>query len=249
MEILFVWVGSIVTSLGLEAAMVKRIIKDIADSGYKIDLTKIRTLHSINSNGYNTECLALVIPFYNILNSYQYVMQYAYNREGFLWALYNMGYLEEMTESEKNIYSKNPTFINAYQLFLYSKEKQKSFSAVITNCNAEESKIFYKVGKSLDNITILRATGIYERYPVETQKQVVIESLKWMIKNGMGDYIKDENLIKEIKSLIEKDEKINLASKQSKIPASYNREFGEEKSEDEGRNLTLMRTLKNNLKK
>jgi ribosomal protein S8 len=237
MEFLALWFGSIITSVCLEISMVNRMVKDTLASGYKINLTKMLGL-----NEFDTNRLAIFIPFYNILNTYQITMQYASNRTTFIENLYNLGYLEEMTENEKNCYSKNPTALNAYRILLDSKKKQENPIGIIFDINAE-GKIYYKIGKNLDDTTILKATGIYEKYPIEIQKQMVIDSLKWVVKNGKESSLKERELIKEIKNLIKEEEKI-IPFKERDNSLSYNSEEIEEKEDKENNNLRLTRTLK-----
>ena len=105
--------------------------------------------------------------------------------------------LEEMTESEKAEYLKNPTGLNALVVPLKSEIRLSKAISIKINDGNEHSEIYYEMGESLDDITILKVSGSASRLTVEEQKKRVVEA--WD-QAGIRKYGSTEALIDNLKS-------------------------------------------------
>jgi len=112
MDLLLFCLGAIITSFLMELTNELRMFKDVADAGYKVNLNKMTELSKmqkeINPNAINNKYLALLIPIFNIMQAFKNAIQYNDVRPMILDSLNVTGVLEEMSEFEKQEYSKKP---------------------------------------------------------------------------------------------------------------------------------------------
>lgn len=114
MEFLALWLGTCVASFGMEITNELRMFKDAADAGYKIDVKRLSELGmQLNPNATKETLLSMLIPIFNVMQVFQRTIQYNNVRPMILDQLSVIDALEEMTESEKAEYLKNPTGLNA----------------------------------------------------------------------------------------------------------------------------------------
>ena len=187
MEFLVFWLGTSVASFVMEMISELRIYKDAADAGYKIDVKKLSELgKQLNPNAPKVTLLSMLIPVFNIMLVFQRAVQYNNIRPMILDQLSALDTIEKMSEKERREYLKNPTTLNALSVLLKS-ELSKVTSLEIKEGN-ECSEIYYKWGKSLDDITIIRATGPASRLTVEEQKKKVIETWETIYQEGIEKY-------------------------------------------------------------
>ena len=65
MEFLVLWLGTIVASFGLEIANELRMLKDVADAGYKINMERLSEIHKqINQDVPNATLQSMLIPVF-----------------------------------------------------------------------------------------------------------------------------------------------------------------------------------------
>ena len=91
-----------------------------------------------------------------------------------------------MSEMERREYLKNPTTLNA--LAILSKSRLSTQMILKIKEGNECGEIYYKVGKSLDDITIIRATGSASRLTIEEQKKKVIDIWRTIVQEGIEEY-------------------------------------------------------------
>jgi len=108
--------------------------------------------------------------------------------------------LEEMSEIEKTEYLKNPTGLNALIVPLKTEIRLSKATSIKINDGNEHSEIYYEMGESLDDITILKVSGSASRLTVEEQKEKVIEAWKTVVQAGMKKYGDAETLVNTLKS-------------------------------------------------
>ena len=137
MEFLVLWLGTSVTSFGMEIANELRMFKDVADAGYKIDIKRLSELgKQLNPNATKTTLLSIVIPIYNIIKVLQKIIKYNNARPMVLDQLSVMDALEEMSEMEKQEYLKKQSGLNALLVSFKSEMKlTKDPSIEIENDN------------------------------------------------------------------------------------------------------------------
>lgn len=108
--------------------------------------------------------------------------------------------LEEMSELEKTEYLKNPTGLNALIVPLKSEIRLSKATSLKINDGNGHSEIYYEMGESLDDITILKVSGSASRLTVEEQKKKVVEAWKTVVQEGMEKYGDAETFIDTLKS-------------------------------------------------
>jgi len=199
MEFLLFWTFSIITSYCMEISLAIRFIKDLADEGYKINEKNIENIfEKINSNVSNTLFLTRIMPFYNMLKSFESAMKYNDIKLLIFNELNTMGAIVEMDKIEKEEYLKKPTSMSA--LFLnYKVEKRLEKASVISICdnivsleienilietefdfentnksNNKNGTIYYEVDNEKDEIIILKTEGEIQYLKKEEQKQIII---------------------------------------------------------------------------
>lgn len=139
----------------------------------------------------------MLIPIFNVMQVFQRTIQYNNVRPMILDQLSVIDALEEMTESEKAEYLKNPTGLNALVVPLKSEIRLSKAISIKINDGNEHSEIYYEMGESLDDITILKVSGSASRLTVEEQKKRVVEA--WD-QAGIRKYGSTEALIDNLKS-------------------------------------------------
>jgi hypothetical protein len=108
--------------------------------------------------------------------------------------------LEEMSDIEKTEYLKNPTGLNALIVPLKLEIRLSKATSIKINDGNEHSEIFYEMGDSFDDITILKVSGSASRLTVEEQKKKVVEAWKTVVQSGMKKYGDAEKFIDTLKS-------------------------------------------------
>lgn len=175
MEFLIFWLATSVASFFMELSNELRMYKDAADAGYKVDIKRLSELSKeINPNAAKGTVLSLLIPIFNIMQVLQRTMQYNNIRPMMLTQLSVIGALEKMSDLEKEEYLKKPTGFNALLVPIKSEIRLSRASKF----KIEDGAIFCEIGNSLDDITILKATGSLARLTPSEQKKKVVESVK-----------------------------------------------------------------------
>lgn len=178
MEFLGIWLGSCITSFGIEIATSFKMFKDVADAGYKIDIERMDKITKIlDPDSSKREFLTMLLPVFNIMYSSFKAIGYNNAKSMLLDQLGVLDVLEEMSEIEKQEYQKRPTGLNAILVPLKSELRlAKSQLLIIIRPNFK-SKIFYEIGENND-ITILKVEGDALYLSLEDQKEIVFNELK-----------------------------------------------------------------------
>lgn len=174
MEFLILWLGTSITSFCMEIANELKIFKDVADAGYKIDIERISELNQLNPNASKNTFLSMLIPIFNVMQVFQRAIQYNNTRYILLDSLNVMDVLEEMSEIEKQEYLRKPTGLNALLIPLKTEIRLAKATSIEINNKNENSKITFEIGKSFDDITILKVTGDASKLTLEEQKKKII---------------------------------------------------------------------------
>lgn len=201
MEILVLWLGTCIASVGMKLANELRVFKDVADAGYKIDVNKLLECgNQLNPNASKVTSLSMLIPIFNMMQVFQKIIQYNNIRPLVLDQLNVIGALEEMSEIEKAEYLRKPTGLNALMVLLKSEIRLARANSIKISNDDGISEIYYKMGNSLDDITILKVTGSATRLTVEEQKKQVVETLETLVQAGLEEYGDVDTLIDALKN-------------------------------------------------
>lgn len=209
MELIFLWITTVIASFGMDFANGLRMFKDVADAGYKIDTKRLNELSKqLNPNAPNTTLLSLLVPIVNIWQVFKKTIQYNEVRPMVLDQLNIMDCIEEMSELEKEEYEKKPTGLNAFLIPLKTEIRlSKAQSIKIKNGN-DTNEIIYEMGKTIDDIVILKVNGPAARLSIEEQKQMIVDAWKNIFQTGVEKYGNIGNLLSELSN----SKNINLSS-------------------------------------
>ena len=197
------WMVSIAASFGMGLQRDLKMIKDVADEGYKFDIKELSKIQKqINPNGKKNYLLEHFIPGYNIFKQFQRAIQYNQNKEVLLNQYSVMGVLERMSEEEKKEYQKKPTGFNAILVPLKSNVKTITFTR--KNKNGQEDTIKFQIIN--DDISIIEVSGPISTLSKSEQKEILKKSLKDIGKK-INDKYGDMNSFAEE---LTKDKIINL---------------------------------------
>ena len=200
MKIVVLWISTVAASFCIELTNELRMFKDVADAGYKINIDRLSDLSKkLNPDASKITLLSMLIPIFNIIQVFERITKYNNIRPMLLDQLSIIDALEEMSEIEKQEYQKRPTGLNAILVpFKLEARIAKSDSVKIENDN-EKSEIFYEIGDSLDDITILKVAGDAYRLTEAEQKKKVIEAIKSSLLAETEEYDDVENATNTIK--------------------------------------------------
>lgn len=200
MKIVVLWISTVAASFCIELTNELRMFKDVADAGYKINIDRLSDLSKkLNPDASKITLLSMLIPIFNIIQVFERITKYNNIRPMLSDQLSIIDALEEMSEIEKQEYQKRPTGLNAILVpFKLEARIAKADSVKIENDN-EKSEIFYEIGDSLDDITILKVAGDASRLTEAEQKKKVIEAIKSSLSEETEEYDDVENATNTIK--------------------------------------------------
>ena len=193
MGLLFFWIISIIVSYGINLSTVLRIYKDLADEGYKINLTKLKESNkNIDVNLVKSTRLSMLIPFINILNSMKTSVQYILNPQKVYEGFRMLDVLGEMSDFEINEYKKNPSGINALLIeFNYDKRMQKASKKIVKG-DFKDSIFTFDYGLTdAKELTILNVEGPAKNLSEDEQKDLLLENIiKETLKKDSKEFLK-----------------------------------------------------------
>lgn len=106
MELLLFWFSTVMISFAMFFIIVLRMLKYMADNGYKLYIKN-------SYDNSNNTLIYFYIPIFNIMYMLKMSIDFSKNNQFLLDELSVLGYLEEMTEYEKEEYNKKPTGFQA----------------------------------------------------------------------------------------------------------------------------------------
>lgn len=227
MNFLIMWLCTIILSLGMTAISSMKLIKDIADLGYKINMKEIDRLDRISNNSNNNILLSFLIPFYNIMFAMQVTLEYNNDKSTPINVLNVIGLLNEMNKEELEEYSKNPTLLNALYVSVVSNKEQDDLDKDLDLTNAsyikfedDGSEVYFDTNDEFYDIIILKVTGPLSKLSKNKQLKKVREAYRQMqesiIENSKTSSIeeKSNSIGEQIETL--KNMKEQLLNKDSK---------------------------------
>lgn len=216
MKILFLWISTVAASFCIELTNELKMFKDVADAGYKINIDRLSDLSKkLNPDASKITLLSMLIPIFNIIQVFERITKYNNIRPMLLDQLSVIDALEEMSEIEKQEYLKKPTGLNAILVpFKLEVRIAKADSVKIENDN-EKSEIFYEIGDSLDDITILKVAGDAYRLTEAEQKKKVIEAIG-AIKNFLSEETEEYDDVENATNTIKDNDDLELKDTDNK---------------------------------
>ena len=209
MEIFINYLCTILLSYGLDLITAIQMYKDIADRGYKFNSyktdTKNQEFTDEEQNNIENDRLYHLIPLLNIFNSMMKAVNYLNVREELLNQMYYSGAIEEMSEREKEEYSKHPNGLNAMVIATKTAYKLARSSKVSIQTGLYRGDIYYTATDDLEEINIIKVTGSLSRLTEEEQQDKVREVLMSYAESVMKEFFSTadfEELLKESDTVI-----------------------------------------------
>lgn len=179
-HIILIWVLTIIMTYLMQTGIALSVLRDLANNGYKLDLEKGSNLMSeINPNGKQISNIEKLIPLYNLAKSFKMINEYTQNREFIFDQVRIMDIIEEMSEYEKNEYSKNPTALNA--IVVLAKYNNLLKEAIIVEKKEAGNKIWFNLDEN-KKLQILKVEGPIANESIEAQKQLAIECMNKFVE-------------------------------------------------------------------
>lgn len=122
-ELLIIWLITIVISYGLKLVNELRLFKNIANFGYKIDMRKLFYLSTKISKETIITNLSILMPLYNIVTTLEKTIQYNNFKYKMLEQSRLIDVIHRMTDEEKEKYLEKPTGLNAAHIALEDEMK------------------------------------------------------------------------------------------------------------------------------
>lgn len=199
MKYLLMWGITVIVSFVMEVSNELRYFKDIADNGYKVNLSKLSELQK-QLNAQKPSLTKFLIPIYNMMLAMQNTMQYSNNRDMFFTGLNVLGCLEEMSEYEKREYGKKPTSLNALLVPLKADLKlQRALKITVKGENGQEDSIIYLEIGTNEDIAILKIIGPVSKLSNEEQLDIVYNELEILVQ-GVKEFGGFDKVIEQIKN-------------------------------------------------
>lgn len=153
MEIIILWISSIIISIVLEIKNELRIFKDVADNGYKIDINRLDEISKqINPNATKATLYSLLLPFLNLKGVCERTIQYNNIRPFILDQLSVLDSLIPMTKEEEKKYNEKPSSINALAVSVISLINGKN---IINEQKDKVNEINTEIEESIEEIVLL----------------------------------------------------------------------------------------------
>lgn len=196
MELLLAWLGTIGVSLVLDTSFSLRLLKDLADQGYKVEFKKYKEV-SNDLKKSTKGSMNYFVPIINILSQFQRLMDYNNYKPIIFDQLKVLGCIEPLTTEEELEYQKKPTGWNALITPL-KREIAKSDAVTITyiDDNQETNSICYETYQDSKNnqegIRIIKVEGPVSKLPLEKQQKIAVEYTLKVYREINNNFTKKE---------------------------------------------------------
>ena len=180
-NILLFWGGTELVAFLINCSTSFRVIKDLADSGYKLKYSNLSSsLKKMKSTIKEENEILKHLPIGNVVNSIMIGMAYIYNKEKVFTGLKVLDLVEELSDFEKEEYSKKKTWFHAYVVNLkYLIDINLANKIEIRHSEFEKSEIYFSIKKS--NINIYNVEGYAQRLTKEEQIELIRKSCKKLV--------------------------------------------------------------------
>ena len=177
------------TTFGLEMYNELKMLKNISDKGYKVNLDEVTDINEIViPNMPKARIIYMLIPMVNLYQVSKRIS--AFNKNG----LSNLGnldeslYLEKLSDAEKEYYKERPNGLRALNI-IKKTEEMINRSSVHVSEKDRNSKIYFVVENG--KFKLVRTTGIYSR--------ITQEDIDTLLCSNSSEAIKQETVEKQRK--------------------------------------------------
>jgi len=239
MELLVIWLGSVVVSLGMDTALAFKMFKDVADQGYKIDFKRFSELgKQLNPDARKMSILGLFIPIANILLKFDQALKYNNARPFIADQLRVMDCIEPFSKDEEENYSKKPTGLNAMITAIKSELGINDDKTLTFTDGDEKSSISYKEAKDGTRI-ITKVSGPVSRLSVEEQI-AKIDEIHLDFAKAIKERLSEDELRALLKDGLKKGGNFTLDISDIPVKEEYNNTleiYLEERKHDDGETM------------
>jgi len=220
MQLLIIWLSSVVASFIMEITNDLRLVKDVADNDCKIDINKLKKFsHEKNFKYSKTVLLSLLIPFINLMGVLQRTVQYNNERTMIIDKLNVLDALIPMTKEEIEEYKQKPTSLKA--LVMTAKSTIIAKEEIITvsfNKNDKYNLIRFRIDENNNKIITEVEGPIADLSIFEQRVQLETEIKKRISNEELKEILKEGNTTIDLSSLPFKDEIIDIELNNNVIP-------------------------------
>lgn len=162
LQFLLLWLASIIISKVMDLSLAFKMVKDIADLGYKINRDRITNLvNQLDVEQLKKSKIESFIPIYNIFKSMYVNAQYINYKEEMISSLNALCIIDEMTDLEKDVYNKKPGAIGAIALEPIVQFELDSAFKIEVSKDDLKGIIYFEKEDNL--IKVLKSEGIFEK--------------------------------------------------------------------------------------
>ena len=162
LQFLLLWLASIIISKVMDLSLAFKMVKDIADLGYKINRDRITNLvNQLDVEQLKKSKIESFIPIYNIFKSMYVNAQYINYKEQMISSLNALCIIDEMTDLEKDVYNKKPGAIRAIALDPIVQFELDSAFKIEVSKDDLKGIIYFEKEDNL--IKVLKSEGIFEK--------------------------------------------------------------------------------------
>lgn len=195
MELILLWLSTILISYGVDGAIRLSIIKNIADQGYKLVENVSNEVLGTNASKLNYDKLFKFIPFANIFIEFLGLIQYNLNKNNMVDMLLSENLIVAMTQAEKEVYGQGSLFKALFINSVDDIEIEKEVSFEIDNSFIDESiTIDYSNPDSckfmIDNQPINSIDEAIEKCKTSEFKQYLIDLKTELLKTTGNTEVK-----------------------------------------------------------
>lgn len=173
LDLIIIYILSLITSLGMNIALYFKMSKDIADQGYKIDIEKTSEFLKQFKELQQQNKIILFLPIVNIFAQYMALLKYVQNRYMVVDEFRVIGCLQQFTKEEEEAYNKKPTGLTAVALSIKPLLNNRLNNQVIkfnyTDPEGNKSTFLYKIEDN--KVVIAKVEGYLENLSPEEQHQ------------------------------------------------------------------------------
>lgn len=206
-QFIIMWFITIIISICMSIKNSALLFKDVADAGYKIELSKIKDVYDSIGPGFDrNNKLIFLIPFVNILNQVNVTIKYNNIRPFLLDELNVMNCLEEMTDLEKEKYNENKTGFTAIKIS--SGYYEIGSTKIDVYIGEEKCTVYYILQK--DGVKIVKATGSFNDLSLAEQKEKLSQSIYNECYKMLDDFSSELEKLEQDEKVINDKNKIEM---------------------------------------
>lgn len=188
MEIISFWLFTQILSEGLRFQTELRILKDLADNGFKVTNTENNIYFDMKPpEDKQYLFLRRFLPGINIIDAMEKMVEYKNTRNVLVDSFLIRGSIGLMTDYEQKVYEENPTALNAFKINFKSDMKINNAKQVTLDDDTEVWFDFGREKHNKDEIVIYKSIGPSSRESIKTQKSLVLNTLQSRLKKDIED--------------------------------------------------------------